>query len=67
MASKPETALQSDLPARQDFVEMPRPTVAPLVLSLGMVLMAAGAVLGLSFLIVGRGHGHGPESSGSRP
>lgn len=40
-------------PARHDGVEMPRPTVAPFVLSLGMVLLAAGAVTGLAFLVVG--------------
>ena len=53
MASQPETAPQSDAPAGQNSVEMPRPTVAPLVLSLGLVLLAAGAALGLAFLVVG--------------
>jgi len=32
---------------------MPRPTAAPLVLSLGLVLLAAGAALGLAFLVAG--------------
>ena len=53
MASAPETAPDSDTPAGQDSVEMPRPTVAPLVLSLGLVLLAAGAALGLAFLVAG--------------
>jgi len=34
-------------------VEMPRPTVAPLVVALGLVLLAAGTPLGLAFIIVG--------------
>jgi hypothetical protein len=53
MASNPETAPQSDSPAGQNTVEMPRPTVAPLVLSVGVALLAAGVALGLSFLVVG--------------
>ena len=32
---------------------MPRPTVAPLVLSLGLALLAAGVAFGLAFLVVG--------------
>jgi hypothetical protein len=39
--------------AGPDTVVMPRPTVAPLVLSLGMVLLAAGVVTGAAFLVVG--------------
>jgi hypothetical protein len=53
MASNPETAPQSDAPTGPNAVEMPRPTVAPLVLSLGVALLAAGAALGLSFVVVG--------------
>jgi hypothetical protein len=34
-------------------VEMPRPTAAPLILSLGLVLLASGLALGTAFLIVG--------------
>jgi hypothetical protein len=34
-------------------IEMPRPTVAPMVLALGMVLLAAGAPFGVAFIIVG--------------
>src|SRR5436190_7193804 len=36
-----------------DRVEMPRPTIAPLVVSLGMALFATGVAFGLSFLIAG--------------
>ena len=32
---------------------MPRPTVAPLVLSLGVALLAAGVVASIAFLVVG--------------
>lgn len=34
-------------------VEVPRPTVGPLVLSAGIVLLAAGTMLGVAFLVVG--------------
>ena len=53
MASNPETPLQSDFGADQNSVEMPRPTAGPLVLCLGLTLLAAGAMLGLAFLVVG--------------
>src|SRR5260370_23010356 len=53
MASNPEAVPQSDAAAGPNSVEMPRPTVAPLVLSLGVALLAAGTVLGLSFMVVG--------------
>jgi hypothetical protein len=36
-----------------DTVVLPRPTAAPLVLSLGLVLLAAGVVTGTAFLVVG--------------
>ena len=38
-----------------DVVEMPRPTAAPLVLSVGLVVLAAGAVTSWAFVIVGAG------------
>ena len=53
MASNLETAPPADTPAPPNSVEMPRPTVAPLVLSLGLSLLAAGAALGLTFVVVG--------------
>jgi hypothetical protein len=34
-------------------VEMPKPTVAPMVLSLGLVLLSAGVVFGFAFLAAG--------------
>jgi hypothetical protein len=40
-------------PQPPSSVEMPRPTVAPMVLSLGMVLLASGMVFGTAFAIVG--------------
>jgi len=36
-----------------DAVEMPRPTTAPLVLSLGLIFMAAGAVTSEALMVVG--------------
>src|SRR5437868_4501223 len=53
MASQPEKVAPSDVPSGVETVEMPRPTVAPMVLSLGLVLLAAGVPLGLPFLVVG--------------
>src|SRR5262249_663997 len=38
-----------------DAVEMPRPTAAPLVLALGLTLVAAGAVMSVAFMLVGGG------------
>ena len=45
MVSEPQTT--------PDSVEMPRPTVAPLALALGLALLAAGVPFGLGFLVVG--------------
>src|SRR5580704_6107832 len=36
-----------------DSVEMPKPTAAPMVLSLGLILLAAGVVFGAAFFIAG--------------
>ena len=52
MASDPQATPQPK-EAVQDAVEMPRPTVAPLVLALGLALLAAGVALGAGFLVVG--------------
>jgi hypothetical protein len=49
MASEP----QSERPAAADAVEMPRPTAAPVVLALGLAILAAGVAFGQGFLIVG--------------
>ncbi|MBI1916635.1 MAG: hypothetical protein HYS12_18160 [Planctomycetes bacterium] len=54
MASEPHAVPES--PHGHDghgAVEMPRPTIAPLVVSLGMALLATGVAFGLSFLIAG--------------
>jgi hypothetical protein len=53
MASEPQTMPQSEGPAAADSVEMPRPTAAPLVLALGLTLLAAGMAFGPAFLVVG--------------
>jgi len=39
--------------AQPSTVEMPRPTIAPLALALGLILTAAGISLGLPFAVVG--------------
>jgi hypothetical protein len=53
MASERHGIPEPGLPVGHDSIEMPRPTVAPLVLSLGMVLMAAGVATSPAFLFVG--------------
>jgi hypothetical protein len=50
MTSQTQATPHSEGP---DSVEMPRPTAAPLVLALGMTLLAAGVALGPAFLVVG--------------
>jgi len=54
MASEPQTIPPPE-EASGDAVEMPRPTIAPLVLALGMTLLAAGVPLGLGLIVVGAG------------
>jgi hypothetical protein len=53
MASEPQNAPTPEAPAARDAVETPRPTAAPLVLALGLALLAAGVALGLGFLVAG--------------
>ena len=53
MASDAQAWPQPEAPAAPDSVEMPRPTAAPLVLALGITLLAAGVALGTGFLVVG--------------
>ena len=53
MATESQAMPQPDRPAVPDSVETPRPTAAPLVLALGMALLAAGVALGIAFLVVG--------------
>jgi hypothetical protein len=52
MASE-QARQHSEGPAAPDTVEMPRSTAAPLVLALGLTLLAAGVALGLAFFVVG--------------
>jgi hypothetical protein len=53
MVTEPQATPQPESSAAPDAVEMPRPTVAPLVLALGMALLAAGVPFGPGFLVVG--------------
>jgi hypothetical protein len=53
MASETQTTPQPEGPAPPDSVELPRPTAAPLVLALGLTLLAAGVALGTAFLVAG--------------
>jgi hypothetical protein len=52
MASEP-LRTPPDGPAAPGTVQMPRPTAAPLVLALGLALLAAGVPFGPGFLVVG--------------
>jgi uncharacterized membrane protein YagU involved in acid resistance len=49
------TSIHSQPPDERDSVEMPRPTAAPLVLSVGLLLLAVGAVVSVAFMVVGGG------------
>src|SRR5215472_14404426 len=53
MASDAQIGPQPEAPAAPDSLEMPRPTAAPLVLALGITLLATGVALGTGFLAVG--------------
>src|SRR5262245_59102203 len=53
MASEPHTTHHAQHPP--GAVEMPRPTVALLVLSLGVALILGGLALGYAFILVGAG------------
>jgi uncharacterized membrane protein YagU involved in acid resistance len=53
MSSEPRALPQHESEVDPDSVHLPRPTVAPLVLSLGMALIAAGVATGPAFLVVG--------------
>jgi hypothetical protein len=53
MDSNSETSTQPGAAADQNSVEMPRPTASPLILCAGLTLLAAGAMLGLAFIVVG--------------
>jgi hypothetical protein len=53
MTNDPPSPASADPSAGRNQVELPRPTAAPMILSLGMVLLAAGFILGTAFLVVG--------------
>jgi hypothetical protein len=53
MVSNPEPSEPSGPPADQNSVEMPQPTASPIVLCLGLALLAAGTLLGLTFVVAG--------------
>src|SRR5437588_11057233 len=53
MTTGSHTPAELHSPEGRESVEMPRPTAAPLVLSLGVALLAVGLVAGTAFLIVG--------------
>src|SRR5262249_5355169 len=81
--SEPHETSQPEGLAAPDSVEMPRPTAAPLVLALGLTLVAAGVAFGPAFFVVGGvvfvaglriwvgqllpGRGPGPESLAEPP
>jgi hypothetical protein len=53
MVSEPHPAMHSENGPGLESVEMPRPTMAPLVLAVGMVLLASSVAFGVGFLVVG--------------
>jgi hypothetical protein len=53
MASEPAPSPTSEVPHDADAVEMPRPTVAPLVLAVGVSLLGMGFAFGVTFVVVG--------------
>jgi hypothetical protein len=53
MAKGAQTWPEPETPAAPDSVEIPRPTAAPVVLALGMTLLAAGVAFGTAFFVVG--------------
>lgn len=53
MVSEPQTRPELESADGPGSVEMPRPTVAPLVLAIGLTLLAAGVPLGPVFFLVG--------------
>ncbi len=53
MASESQAMPQPERPVVPESIEMPQPTAAPLVLALGLTLLAAGVALGTAFLVVG--------------
>ena len=54
MASDPKRSETRSIGRAGLAVEMPRPTIAPMVFALGLVLLAVGVVTSPAFLVVGR-------------
>src|SRR5262245_23725433 len=55
MENQRDKLLEADSPPGEEPLEMPRPTVAPMMLALGLILLAAGAPFGLAFVLAGAG------------
>jgi hypothetical protein len=53
MATEPHTVATPEAPAGAGDLEVPRPTVAPLTVSLGAALVGIGVATSLAFLVVG--------------
>ncbi|HUE16426.1 MAG TPA: hypothetical protein VMR25_19790 [Planctomycetaceae bacterium] len=53
MTSEPHSAAKEGVSPRENSVEVPRPTVAPLVVGLGTTLLLAGFALGAALSVVG--------------
>ena len=55
MEKQHDAFLEAETLAEQETLEMPRPTVAPMMLALGLILLAAAAPFGLAFVVAGAG------------
>jgi len=53
MTSDPQAIPQLEATAEPDFLAMPRPTVAPVVVALGLMLLAVGVATSPAFLVIG--------------
>jgi hypothetical protein len=53
MSSDPQAIPKRKAPAEPEFLPMPRPTVAPVVVALGLVLLGVGVATSAAFLVVG--------------
>jgi len=55
MEKQHDELLEADGLPGEETLEMPRPTVAPMMLALGLILLAAAAPFGLAFVLAGAG------------
>ena len=53
MSSDPQVISKLERTAEPDFLSMPRPTIAPVVVALGLVLLGLGVATSAAFLVVG--------------